>query len=99
MSESKNHQGESSRSRRLTLDDYLKVRLEDLSDDDLAKVRNHIILDLMSFLILLFLQQLHALAGEEFTNRIFHLMRIDENVKNRSIPQVDFHQNQFKKSQ
>ena len=28
-----------------------------------------------------------------------HLMRSDENVKNRSIPQVDFHQNQFKKSQ
>ena len=65
MSESKNHQGKSFRSRRLTLDDYLKVRLEDLSDDDLAKVRNHIILDLMSFLILLFLQQLHASARWE----------------------------------
>jgi len=72
MSGSKNHQGESFRSRRLTLDDYLKG-LKDLSDDDLAKVRNHIILDLMSFLILLFLQQLNASVGEEFTNRIFRL--------------------------
>ena len=72
MSGSKNHQGESFRSRRLTLDDYLKG-LKDLSDDDLAKVRNHIILDLMSFLILLFLQQLNALVGEEFRNRIFRL--------------------------
>ena len=86
MSGSENHQEESFRSRRLTLDDFLKglkdlsnddlakvddylKGLRDLSDDDLAKVRNHIILDLMSFLILLFLQQLHASAVEEFTNR------------------------------
>ena len=64
MSGSENHQGS-----RLTLDDYLKG-LKDLSDDDLAKVRNHIILDLMSFLILLFLQQLHASLAEEFLFRL-----------------------------
>ena len=72
MSGSKNHQGESFRSRRLTLHDYLKG-LKDLSNDDLAKVRNHIILDLMSFLILLFLQQLNASVGEEFATRLAKL--------------------------
>ena len=69
MSGSENHQGS-----RLTLDDYLKG-LKDLSDNDLAKVRNHIILDLMSFLILLFLQQLNASVGEEF---VFRLRRLRE---------------------
>ena len=69
MSGSKSDQGESFRSRCLTLDDYIKG-LKDLTDEDLAKVRNHIILDLMSFLILLFLQQLNAKAGEELMNRL-----------------------------
>ncbi len=82
MSGSKNHQGESFRSRRLTLDDYLKG-LKDLSNDDLAKVRNHIILDLMSFLILLFLQQLNSSVGEEITNRF---MKLKERESQESPP-------------